>query len=508
MADQTQNLVANYGNADTLGGLSGLTQMLQAQQMALQPQLASDVQSGNYTGAFKLATDNMSLLPSLMGPNSNSTLPTETLGATKTGYGAPVVNFAQGPNTGLSTMQKTWTPQQTQSYYDAFKGELPTIEQNMPASVAQAFDPNRDARSPLANSSMATYKSASSLPSQAPMLGGTPNVGKAFQNLISVPQQSQTDEMLIKMAIATMAGAALGPEVLQGFAGGGVGAVDAAATAGGGAELGALSLPTWAAAPSLLATAETGAVMGGINSLITGQDIVKGMLTGGVSGALGPALSGVGKDIASAAGGGQLGNMISKIATGAMTNATMAAVTGKNIGQGLESGAISGFLQTLSKDAVKAIVPDNTPGYLSAGAAGAIGGALTGAVRGQDPLQSALGGAVSSEMGYGLSQLGSNMGLSGFEQKALSTALNTLMAKGPSTPTAPTVAAQKPAPASTSTASVPPPVETATPTPVMHTTAPPAPTTNLGGTSSPPSSTIDPTLGRALSRENSFGGNK
>ena len=257
----------------------------------------------------------------------------------------------------------------------------------------------------------------------------------------------------------------------------------------------------------ILGSAGTGAVLGAANSALTGQDIGKGALTGFAGGGLGSALSGVGKSISGAVGGGTIGDFLSKISTNAISQATMAAVQGKDVGKALESGALSGFFQTLSKDAIKTIVPDNTPGYLSSAAAGAVGGAITGAVRGQDPLTSALGGAASSELGYQLSQLGSSAGLSNFEQKALSMALNAAMAKSPSKPTAPT-AVKTVAPAATTTASKPPPAATATPTPVMHTTAPQAPTTNLGSTLSTPSSTINPTLSRALSREDSFGGNK
>ena len=257
----------------------------------------------------------------------------------------------------------------------------------------------------------------------------------------------------------------------------------------------------------ILGSAGTGAVLGAADSALTGQDIGKGALTGFAGGGLGSALGGVGQSISGAVGGGTIGDFLSKISTNAISQATMAGVQGKDVGKALESGALSGFFQTLSKDAIKAIVPDNTPGYLSSAAAGAVGGAITGAVRGQDPLTSALGGAASSELGYQLSQLGSSAGLSNFEQKALSMALNAAMAKSPSKPTAPT-AAKTVAPAATTTASTPPPAATATPTPVMHTTAPQAPTTNLGSTSSTPSSTINPTLSRALSREDSFGGNK
>ena len=257
----------------------------------------------------------------------------------------------------------------------------------------------------------------------------------------------------------------------------------------------------------ILGSAGTGAVLGAADSALTGQDIGKGALTGFAGGGLGSALGGVGKSISGAVGGGTIGDFLSKISTNAISQATMAGVQGKDVGKALESGALSGFFQTLSKDAIKAIVPDNTPGYLSSAAAGAVGGAITGAVKGQDPLASALGGAASSELGYQLSQLGSSAGLSNFEQKALSMALNAAMAKSPSKPTAPT-AAKTVAPAATTTASTPPPAATATPTPVMHTTAPQAPTTNLGSTSSTPSSTINPTLSRALSREDSFGGNK
>ena len=330
---------------------------------------------------------------------------------------------------------------------------------------------------------------------------GTDMNGNAIDNSFL----GQLAPILVEAGLA----AVLGPELLAAFGpAGGVGAADAAATLGaGGLDLGVMSLPTWAAAPGLLASAETGAVLGAANSALTGQDIGKGALTGFAGGGLGSALGGVGKSISGAVGGGTIGDFLSKISTNAISQATMAGVQGKDVGKALESGALSGFFQTLSKDAIKAIVPDNTPGYLSSAAAGAVGGAITGAVKGQDPLASALGGAASSELGYQLSQLGSSAGLSNFEQQALSMALNAAMAKSPSKPTAPT-AAKTVAPAATTTASTPPPAATATPTPVMHTTAPQAPTTNLGSTSSTPSSTINPTLSRALSREDSFGGNK
>ena len=298
---------------------------------------------------------------------------------------------------------------------------------------------------------------------------GTDMYGNAIDNTLL----GKLAPILVEAGLA----ATLGPELLGAFGGG------------------------------ILGSAGTGAVLGAADSALTGQDIGKGALTGFAGGGLGSALGGVGKSISGAVGGGTIGDFLSKISTNAISQATMAGVQGKDVGKALESGALSGFFQTLSKDAIKAIVPDNTPGYLSSAAAGAVGGAITGAVKGQDPLASALGGAASSELGYQLSQLGSSAGLSNFEQKALSMALNAAMAKSPSKPTAPT-AAKTVAPAATTTASTPPPAATATPTPVMHTTAPQAPTTNLGSTSSTPSSTINPTLSRALSREDSFGGNK
>jgi hypothetical protein len=257
------------------------------------------------------------------------------------------------------------------------------------------------------------------------------------------------------------------------------------------------------AGPELLAafgggifgSAATGAVLGSADAALTGQNIGKGALTGFATGGLGSALGGVGKNIASAAGGGQLGNMISKIATGAMTNATMAAVTGKDIGKAAISGAEGGFISSLAANAAKAA----GGGAMGAAAGGAVSGALNSAIRGT-PIGTGIGtGILGSELSYGLKQFGSAENLSPLQTQLLNTGVNTALqqAFAPSPKSPIPVSAAKPTPT---------PVSTATPTPVTHTTAPP--TTNLGGTSSPPSSTIDPTLGRALSREDSFGGNK
>lgn len=133
-------------------------------------------------------------------------------------------------------------------------------------------------------------------------------------------------------AAMTGAGAAL--------AAGGAGAAGAAgatgaagAGAGAGAAAAQSTIPAWLAAAGK--GAAIGAGMGGGSAALQGGDVGKGILYGGLTGA-------VGGGVGSAMGGGYAGNM----AGGALAGGTGSALRGGNIAQGAGMGALGGAIST------------------------------------------------------------------------------------------------------------------------------------------------------------------
>ena len=106
-----------------------------------------------------------------------------------------------------------------------------------------------------------------------------------------------------------------------------------AAGTGIAAGTAASTTPAWMVAAGK--GAMTGAAMGGGSAALTGGDVVKGTLYGGVTGAVGGAAG-------SAMGGGYAGNM----AGGALAGGTGSALRGGNIATGAGMGAVGGAINT------------------------------------------------------------------------------------------------------------------------------------------------------------------
>lgn len=261
--------------------------------------------------------------------------------------------------------------------------------------------------------------------------------------------------------------------------------------------------------PGLAGTIEGGALSGALTSgALTGNPL-KGALTGGVGAGLNAGLQGlgVGNAISQAAGGGQFGNMLSNIATKAISGGVMSGVQGQSVGRGALAGAEAGFIGSLANQAMQQVAPGMTPGLGTSTLTGAASGALQSALKGGSPLIGALGGAISSDVGYGLGQLESGLGLpGGMDTKLLNTLLNAVIAQNVGSGGT----ATKAAPAATSTASTPPPAAGAAPTPTTKATTP-EPPADLGSSLGSSPSKIDatnPTVAGALGRADSYGGNK
>ena len=92
--------------------------------------------------------------------------------------------------------------------------------------------------------------------------------------------------------------------------------------------------------------AGAGALLGGTRAAITGGDILKGALTGGITGGIGqlasPYLADLGKTASQAVGGDMLGKIASGAVQGAGRSALGAAMTGDSIVDALLTGAASG----------------------------------------------------------------------------------------------------------------------------------------------------------------------
>jgi len=96
----------------------------------------------------------------------------------------------------------------------------------------------------------------------------------------------------------------------------------------------------------LTGAAGAGALLGGTRAAVTGGDILKGALTGGVTGGIGqlasPYLADLGKTASQAVGGDMLGKIASGAVQGAGRSALGAAMTGDSIVDALLSGAAGG----------------------------------------------------------------------------------------------------------------------------------------------------------------------
>jgi hypothetical protein len=92
--------------------------------------------------------------------------------------------------------------------------------------------------------------------------------------------------------------------------------------------------------------AGAGALLGGTRAAITGGDILKGALTGGITGGIGefasPYLANLGRTASQAVGGDMLGKIASGAVQGAGRSAIGAAMTGDSIVDALLSGAAGG----------------------------------------------------------------------------------------------------------------------------------------------------------------------
>jgi hypothetical protein len=130
-------------------------------------------------------------------------------------------------------------------------------------------------------------------------------------------------------------GLAGGTAAGTGITAGGTGIGLTGATTGGIGITGtaASTTPAWMVAAGK--GAMTGAAMGGGSAALTGRDVVKGTLYGGVTGAVGGAGG-------SAMGGGYAGNM----AGGALAGGTGSALRGGDIATGAGMGAIGGAINT------------------------------------------------------------------------------------------------------------------------------------------------------------------
>jgi hypothetical protein len=137
------------------------------------------------------------------------------------------------------------------------------------------------------------------------------------------------------LALAAAAPYALGAIGTAGTAGAaGSGAIGAGAAGAGAAGAAAASTtPAWMLAAGK--GAAIGAAMGGGSAAITGGDVGKGILYGGITGA-------VGGGAGNAFGGGYAGNM----AGGALAGGTGSALRGGNVLEGAGMGAAGGALST------------------------------------------------------------------------------------------------------------------------------------------------------------------
>jgi hypothetical protein len=139
----------------------------------------------------------------------------------------------------------------------------------------------------------------------------------------------------------TAAGTGLGTGLAGGTATGtgitaggtGIGMTGAATGGIGITGTAASTTPAWMVAAGK--GAMVGAAMGGGSAALTGRDVVKGTLYGGVTGAVGGAAG-------SAMGGGYAGNM----GGGALAGATGSALRGGNVATGAGMGAVGGAINT------------------------------------------------------------------------------------------------------------------------------------------------------------------
>jgi hypothetical protein len=123
MASTTSSLLSPMSGVGS--AISNINLNFMSDITSMRTQIATDVQSGNYDQAFKLATSNPAysqiLLAELMGSDAQS------------GLG--------GANSTLSDLKKNWTPQQTQAFYSAAKPYYSQIQQASTVSYGAINNP-------------------------------------------------------------------------------------------------------------------------------------------------------------------------------------------------------------------------------------------------------------------------------------------------------------------------------------------------------------------------------
>ena len=115
----------------------------------------------------------------------------------------------------------------------------------------------------------------------------------------------------------------------------------------------------------------SGAVGGGLGSLVTTGDFGKGVVGGAVGGLTSGLMgaSGLNNYVSNAVGGGEFGKVIGNAASGAIGGALGAGLTGRDIGMGAISGGLSGGLKTAFGDATNAMGVGNQFGSAIGGMA-------------------------------------------------------------------------------------------------------------------------------------------
>jgi len=180
-------------------------------------------------------------------------------------------------------------------------------------------------------------------------------------------------------------------------------AVNAAATvAPAAASTAASNTPAW------LLAAEKGAIvggtMGGINAVVSGQDPLKGLGYGALTGAIG---GGTGSYF-----GNQISPFAGNVLGGALAGTAGAAVTGQDVLRGALYGGGSGALNYgLTQSEYAPDFLKNNP-Y----ARGAVSGAAFSQLAGGDPLRGAISGAAGSYFGNQLNNYANDLYNRNFNQ--------------------------------------------------------------------------------------------
>ncbi len=174
----------------------------------------------------------------------------------------------------------------------------------------------------------------------------------------------------------------------------------------------ALTLASAWAAPGLAGmlggglggAAGAGALLGGTRAAVTGGDILKGALMGGVTGGIGqlasPYLADLGKTASQAVGGDMLGKIASGAVQGAGRSALGAAMTGDSIVDALLTGAASGATSAGTDVLVKG-TNSTLNEYLKdvpAPVRNAVTSAATAGMLGKDPEKAVINSFIGSLM--------------------------------------------------------------------------------------------------------------